>query len=637
MSSIVIRVASAAIATAIVTAACGGAQPAAAPRTAQVTRGSVTQTVSVSGSVNAAGQVKLNFKSTGKLLEVYVSTGQQVTAGQRLAKLDTSDLEVALAQAQAGVAQAQASYDKATAGASAEDIAIGRGAVDNAQRSLDETQRTTANDITNAQQTLTRLTTSYTAARSNFDTQSSNVASDAGATQAAVSPFKSQADGAIRDVQASPYQIADAVNARSSLNTASAALASALSYAGDPLNSALNDYVAARDNVLGSAYAYDAAMAASLDTSPASRSFAAATATYGVAANRLSAALDAVSAQLGAAATPLTTSQNLLSTAAVRAYTDFDAVRANVTKLLLAIGTEQQREGAVKAKLTQAANALGPMSDALGSGISNAQQAITSAQEKANSSIIGAQNSVQSAQLSLQKTSAGPKSYDIAGAYASTLSAQANLQQAQNNLANATMTAPVSGLIVSIGSQVGEFVASGGTTPFILLANTSSVALHGTVGEGDVAKLNLGQVATLTVDAVGTARMTGRVTAIDPVATIQQGVPVYGVDVTIDVPNPAVRPGMSGTANVILASRSNVLTVPNLAVRTQGTRRYVQVMKDGQTVDADATFGISNDTVTEVLTGLEEGDVVVLPQPRAATSGQPGFGPGGGGGGPVVR
>ena len=107
--------------------------------------------------------------------------------------------------------------------------------------------------------------------------------------------------------------------------------------------------------------------------------------------------------------------------------------------------------------------------------------------------------------------------------------------------------------------------------------------LEGTVGEAEVSKLKLGLVANVTVDALGaTTRMTGKVTGIDPVATIQQGVPVYGVDITIDVANAALKPGMSGTASVILVSRQDVLTVPNLAVRTQGTRRYVQVLKDGQ-------------------------------------------------------
>ncbi|MEP7003870.1 MAG: hypothetical protein ABI888_04955, partial [Chloroflexota bacterium] len=130
-----------------------------------------------------------------------------------------------------------------------------------------------------------------------------------------------------------------------------------------------------------------------------------------------------------------------------------------------------------------------------------------------------------------------------------------------------------------------------------------------------------GQVSTITVDAVGTAKMTGKVTSLDPVATIASGVPVYGIDVTIDLPSAQVKPGMSGTAQIILASSPNALVVPNLAVKTQAGRRYLTVMKDGQQVDTDVTFGISSETVTEVLTGVVEGDVVVLPQPRAAASG----------------
>src|SRR4029079_12884252 len=185
----------------------------------------------------------------------------------------------------------------------------------------------------------------------------------------------------------------------------------------------------------------------------------------------------------------------------------------------------------------------------------------------------------------------------------------------QANVDNAVIKATVAGVVTAISAQVGENVSSTSTTGFIVIANTGSMALHGTIGEADIVKLKLGQVANVTVDAIGTAKMTGKVTSLDPVATISGGVPVYGVDVTIDLPNQSVKPGMSGTANVIIASSPNALTVPNLAVKTASGRRYLTVMKDGQQVDTEVTFGISNDTVTEVLTGVQEGDIVVLPQP----------------------
>ena len=106
-----------------------------------------------------------------------------------------------------------------------------------------------------------------------------------------------------------------------------------------------------------------------------------------------------------------------------------------------------------------------------------------------------------------------------------------------------------------------------------------------------------------------------------PDAMVATGSSEVTLPVIFAVPTALVKPGMSGTAQVILASRTNTLTVPNLAVKTQTGRRYLTIQKDGQQIDTDVTFGISNDAVTEVLTGVQEGDVVVLPQPRAAASG----------------
>jgi HlyD family secretion protein len=87
---------------------------------------------------------------------------------------------------------------------------------------------------------------------------------------------------------------------------------------------------------------------------------------------------------------------------------------------------------------------------------------------------------------------------------------------------------------------------------------------------------------------------------------------------------------MSGTAAVILAAKQNVLLVPNTAIRTVSGQRGVQVLKGGETVDTPVSFGLANDQFTEAVSGLAEGDVVVIPQARAAASGQPNRGPGGG-------
>ena len=250
--------------------------------------------------------------------------------------------------------------------------------------------------------------------------------------------------------------------------------------------------------------------------------------------------------------------------------------------------------------------------------------AVSSAQDRAATSLRNAQSALANIPFNLQS------------AQVSVDNAQNSVTTAKSNLDAAVLAAPAAGIVASIANQVGEFVTGGNTnSAFIVLTNTTSMVLHGTVGEADIAKLKLGQVANVTVDALTGQRMTGKVTSLDPVATISQGVPVYGIDIAVDVPASGLKAGMSGTAAVILASKQNVLTVPNTTIRTVNGQRGVQVLNGGEVVDTAVTFGLSNDTVTEVVNGLAEGDTVVIPQARASASTQPNrgvqLGPPGGG------
>lgn len=642
-------------------------------RTAPVARGAVTQTVSVSGSVNAAGTIRLNFKSAGRLAEVLVKVGDQVTSGQPLARLDTADLAVAVAQANASLASAEAKYEQTVAGASPDDIAVARLSVDNAQRTLEQTrkttvndvegsklstetaqrtleqtQRTTANDLANAQATLARISATYTSSKAGITSLTSTIAAETSLFDSEVERARAQLQVAIDDLAPKTYNN-DSKAALASLYNAQSSLTNASTYVASGLRPALTEYSATLADVLRTIATFDLVVGAGQDTSAATAAYQTAQLAYVTAATRLSAAFDAPNAQLAAAQTSATSAQASLNTTSARSDTNFDGARGQLLVLQATLTSDQQRAALIKSRIAQAGTTLTALTDLIGgsylgalnavsttrvkndtslasaqSAITKAQQDLSSAEERARTSVVTSQNALESARATLAKTSAASKSYDIASAYANVLAAQASMEKAQNDLSSALLRAPAAGTVTAIGGQAGEFVAGGGTNnPFVTIANLTSLALHGTVGEADVAKLRLGQVATITVDAIGTGtRLTGKLTVIDPAATIQQGVPVYGVDVALDVPSAQVRPGMSGTASVIIVSRTNVLTVPNLAVRTIGGRRGVQVLKDGQPQDAEVTLGISNETVTEIVSGLQEGDLVVLPQPRATTPAQ---------------
>lgn len=586
----------AAVAACSVIAACGGAPAVAEVRTAQVSRGSVTQTVAVSGSVSSAGTVKLNPTTSGKVAQLLVTVGQQISAGQPLARLDATDLQAALTIAQNNLAAAQTNYDKALSGAN------------DAQASLSQTQQSTANDLATAQTALGKMKANYAAAKSNYSSLFGSLLNDLATYVSQISVAQQQVAQTQTDL-GQANQLADNKAAQTSMNQAAAALGNASNYVRGVYSAAEGDYITAVNQALGVAAGFDAAIAANQDTGTFIQQAQQAQVAYTSTAGRLSSAIDAPNGQLSTAQSSTTAAQNSLNTANAKVDTTLDAARADIATVLNTLTNDQQAATYAKNKVTQITTSLGTITDAISGSY-------VAALQNAEAARVRAAQSLQSAQ-----TSVNNQPSNVQSAQNSLANAETSLATAQTNLDNASIKATVSGVVVSISAQPGENVSSTSAAGFIVIANTGSLALHGTVGEADVVKLKLGQVSTITVDAVGTAKMTGKVTSLDPVATIASGVPVYGIDVTIDLPSAQVKPGMSGTAQIILASSPNALVVPNLAVKTQAGRRYLTVMKDGQPVDTDVTFGISSETVTEVLTGAVEGDVVVLPQPRAAASG----------------
>jgi HlyD family secretion protein len=573
-------------------------------RTAEATRASIQQTVAISGSVNPSGTARLNFRSSGRLSSILVSVGQQVTAGQELARIEATDLENTLANAEAGLANAASNLQRQNQ------------AYADAQRGLDNARKAASTDVANAQAALAKLKSNYAAARTNYVNLTAAAATDIAAFQNSLSTIQSQIDAlmVLMGRIVGGGDTGDLRNALNALIATNVPLQNARANSQSLLTPALSDYQSARSTTLTLMDDFERAAEAGSDTTGIASSYQLAQTNYAIASSRLTSALDTTSSALAAVHTSVTTAQSALSTPATRNLHDpFDQWRTDLATLYSFVGSEQQRVSTVKLRLTQSSSSANTLTDAINGSYVTAMANVPATIDRTRLTVQSAESALAS------------KPADIQSAQNSVASAQLSVQTARTNLDYATLRAPSGGVIQAINGTVGEPASASTTTPVILLANTGTVQLHGTVGESEVSKLKLGLVANVLVDALGaTTRMTGKVTGIDPVATIQQGVPVYGVDITIDVPNASIKPGMSGTASVILVSRQDVLTVPNLAIKTQGTRRYLQVLRDGQPIDVNVTFGISNDTVTEVTAGdLKEGDLVILPQPRTGATAAP--------------
>lgn len=206
---------------------------------------------------------------------------------------------------------------------------------------------------------------------------------------------------------------------------------------------------------------------------------------------------------------------------------------------------------------------------------------------------------------------------------------RAALTDAQTALANCSVRAPFGGIVTSVSVKRGDSSSTGTTIATLV---TKQRVAEISLNEVDVANIKVGQKVTLTFDAIENLTMTGTVAEVDTVGAVSQGVVSYGVKISFDTQNDSIKPGMSVSAAIVTAVKQNVLTIPGTAVKTSNGSSYVLVPLDKQAAETsfqNATIttagialatapqrqtveiGLANDSVTEVISGLSEGDIVV--------------------------
>jgi RND family efflux transporter MFP subunit len=229
---------------------------------------------------------------------------------------------------------------------------------------------------------------------------------------------------------------------------------------------------------------------------------------------------------------------------------------------------------------------------------------------------------------------------DIMTAQANVEAAEVGLATANSELAGAAITAPFDGVVSAVLMSVGE-TATGGTATgtgsssagagTMTVVDPNRVRVDVQVDESDISQIDVGQDANVRFDALGNRPFQGQVIAIAPSGTTSQG--VVGYQVSIELRNArGVRPGMTAAAEIVHTQKDGVLLVPNRAITRQGRDRTVQVVSGAGTETRKVEVGMNNDQMTEIVSGLNEGEEVALPttSARAAVPGARAPGAGGG-------
>lgn len=285
---------------------------------------------------------------------------------------------------------------------------------------------------------------------------------------------------------------------------------------------------------------------------------------------------------------------------------------------------------------------------AAGDTVAAGQQLATVDTLQLNADLLAAKSTLVSAQADLSNAEDDADGTDSSDAQIASLTAQVEVaqaayDQAEEDMADATLVAPVAGLLTEVNLEVGDAVTGSGgsssgstssstgqmgtgatgatgstststtssSTQFVIIG-TDSWTVSVTVDETDVASIAVGNQVEMTADSLDDT-LYGTVTEIGLVSSSTGSVAAYPVTIAVTGSPEGVHDGTSVTAEIIYQRRTNVLAVPSAAVTTEDGQSVVtQEGADGEQVTTVVTVGETSGTMTEITEGLSEGDEVLV-------------------------
>jgi multidrug efflux pump subunit AcrA (membrane-fusion protein) len=586
---------------------------------AAVTKGTLITTVSGTGQVSATQQSDINPKASGNLISLNIKNGQNITAGTIIGQIDSSDAQKTVRDAEINLENAQISLQKLKQPADKYEILQSQSDLNSAKKALADllappdttTLLNAQNAVSQAQRNLDQAKTNSTKTGSDTD-QTLSKAYDDGYN--AVSNAFLDLPQLLKDAYS--VQWTDSPNAQDNTSYYELILGtdSAL------ITNTVNNYLKAL-----------ALYNASFDSFNLSSRKDDNDAIYKLINDTLDTA--------NALAQALQSARNMLDEIVYKDYKQYavaslvDSLRPKMISDISTINKDISALQNVKdtidttnqnspINLTQANDSITSAQEDLNSK----QAALKKLQEGADQTDIDAANAnIASKQNSLDKLLEGADSLDLRTQELSVQQRVNSLADARETLGDYTIKAPYDCLIAKVNVHNGDQVSPSTSIATVI---TKSLLAEISMNEVDVAKIKIGEKATLTFDAIEDLSITGEVTEIDTLGAVSQGVVSYSIQIAFDTQDERVKPGMSISAAIITEAKTDVLMVPNAAVKTQNGTTYVEtftnqaaavgaansltVTSDVPPAQQEITVGSANDTETEITGNLKEGDQVVI-------------------------
>jgi HlyD family secretion protein len=547
--------------------------------TATASAGAIDASVSATGNVEPQARAELRFAADGTVTEILVKPGDSLSAGQPLARLDATELQLGVDQAKADLTQAQADAQKLADTASPEELAAAQARVAQAQGQYQQASGSvTKSDVEAARARLeaakaklATLTSGHTgtstAERALQDAQS-RLASQ----RDQLSLAKTNAEIALKQ------RVNDLTNAQAAYSTAFQNWQYVQDTGRDPITpSQTNAQGKKEPNTLNDAQRQQ----------------------YYQAYVQAEAALHTAEEAVQQAQVAFDAARQAEITGVQDAEREVAGAQAKVDEQRA--GGETQELAAARAEVASAQAQLNQLTGASQAG-----------------NLAAARAGVEMAQAQLEQLTTDPSASDLAKAQAAVARAEAALKQAQYALDQAVLKAPFPATVARVDLRVGERAGQNGV---IAIADLSSFHIDVPVDELDVAQIAIGQKVRISLDALPSAELTGSVTNVDPLATAsEKGTNTYNVTVAIDATDTTLRSGMTAVARIVTQSKADAVLVPRRAVQSENGQTFVLVPKAGQpgpdgtpaSERRTVTLGLSNNESVEITSGLQAGEQILV-------------------------
>jgi HlyD family secretion protein len=530
-------------------------------------RGSVTDIISVTGSISPLSKIELKPEVSGRAVKIPMKAGDQVKEGDVLLKIDSRDIEARVAAQRAAVDSAKAQLSALEKGATAEDLKVSQAAVDAAKAQYDAAV-SSESDATVA---LANAERSQEAAVAKADTL-----------------VKSKVDSLLADFDDAVTTSSDVINRLTyQMFTPDDFLTFTSSDSQAVLN-ATSSRKTAKTAITGIQSAVNTAKAAGT-------------------AEAVEAAYATVAAGLGEIKKHVDHDSAVLNYAVGLASATLSSYQLNVS-------TAQSSLNTIIAKLTSDKNSLDLQENYNTTDLTAAQTAVDNAeaaQNAAKRNIETTKAAWAQAEANYELKKAGVRQETVDAQRASVAAAQATLNGLYADLAKYTIAAPLDAIVTDINYELGETVQMGQVA--VTLNTEGKFEIISNISEVDIAKIKVGDRVDITLDAFSSDEAwTGKVVDVQPAEKVVEGVIFYETKVVFDEDDSRLKSGMTANLDIETARVDDAVRVPVRAVKEKSGNSYVQVVVNGRASDREVEVGLEGIDYIEIKSGLEAGESVVI-------------------------